>query len=351
MKKSLLVLLLILTLVAVSVFAVACGNSSEPAQNNEDNNETVEVPEYPTQPITIMTAWSAGSSSDLFARIIAEYATAKWGVPVNVINKPGGFGIPGTTELLSSKPDGYTIGVGGQACSSMMCAMYGDQLPFGIEDRTYIAKLVDLPSIFAVNAKSEFYTLEDLIKFAQENPDKFRYSAGSVTSIYNFTFGELFKEAGGIDINGTKVGFEGGHADAVAALLGGHITTYCINEADYKQYCTGDKPLLRALAVGTTERLPIAPDVPTTAEAGYPGASLIGWYGVTGPANLPDYVVDAWTKLLEEGANDPAFRDKINATGYTLNLEGPDALWEIIQKQYNTATTLIKELGMTFSTN
>jgi uncharacterized protein YggL (DUF469 family) len=193
MKKSLLVLLLILTLVAVSVFAVACGNSSEPAQNNEDNNETVEVPEYPTQPITIMTAWSAGSSSDLFARIIAEYATAKWGVPVNVINKPGGFGIPGTTELLSSKPDGYTIGVGGQACSSMMCAMYGDQLPFGIEDRTYIAKLVDLPSIFAVNAKSEFYTLEDLIKFAQENPDKFRYSAGSVTSIITNWFTSVYE--------------------------------------------------------------------------------------------------------------------------------------------------------------
>ena len=103
--------------------------------------------DYPTKPISVVVTWSAGGGQDIFARIAAARLSKKWGVPVNVINKPGGMGIPGTLETLQAKPDGYTILSESSASSSMLDA-WGKDVPFDIGERTYLANALEYPFFF-----------------------------------------------------------------------------------------------------------------------------------------------------------------------------------------------------------
>ncbi|MDR1730735.1 MAG: tripartite tricarboxylate transporter substrate binding protein [Synergistaceae bacterium] len=302
------------------------------------------APKYPERDITIIGPWSPGSGTDTIGRVVAQYASEKWGVPVNVINKVGAYGISGVQELAEAKPDGYTLGTSCQADAQVMYAIFGDNLPFTKDQRTYIVKLSELRFIAAVSVEQNIKTFEELMEFARTDPS-FRWSGGSVTGLTGFAIAYLLNEAGVKDINAKRVNFEGGGMDATAAMAGGHLTTYFISETEYKTYCAGDKPLLRPLAVVGDQRLKTAPDLPTTKELGYQ-CTLKGWYGITGPANIPDYVYTAWEKLVEEGREE--LEKRYQKAGITFTYLPHKEFTAEGDKMYNDVVKLISELGLEF---
>ncbi len=333
MKKALCITVLVLSVLFVSTAAPAA--PAAPAI------------QYPAKEITIISAWSAGSGTDTIGRIIAKYASEKWNVPVNVINQTGGYGIPGIQALSGAKPDGYTLGSSCQADAQVMYAIFGKNLPFTRDDRSYIVKLSELRFIAAVSVEKNIKTFEELMEFARKDPS-FRWSGGSVTGLTGFAIAYLLNEAGVKDINAKRVNFEGGGGAATAAMAGGHLTTYFISESEYQTYCRGDKPLLRALAVVGEKRISTAPDLPCTSELGYK-CTLKGWYGITGPAKLPDYVYDAWEKLVEEGKDELMARYTKAGISFTYLPHGE--FTAECDKMYDDVTKLIGTLGLEFDVN
>lgn len=269
---------------------------------------------YPNKPIEIIVASEPGSATDGAARIIATYLTKKWGSPVQVLNKPGGQTVLGTLEAIKAAPDGYTFLLDGHAYSSMGSAARKNQPP-DILNRTYIVKMFSVPVFYIVRADAPWKTLTEVMGYARKDPKNFKWSGGGVGSVNNFSLTQLF-ETVGIDSGDGRVTFDGGHTPSLSALLGGHVKFAIGMMPDIKSLHPSK---IRALAVTSPERIKIFPDIPTTKEAGFPGANLMGWYGVSGPPKLSDNIINLWERTMRDASTDPAFIDIANKIGHIIH--------------------------------
>lgn len=335
-KCAISLLFVLVLLVGIGLVASGCqsGSEEEPATSGEE--QVV----YPQKGIDMIVVWAPGTATDSVARITAEYASAKWKVPVNVINKVGGHGIPGILEMMKAKPDGYTLCGDGGAGSTMLHASF-PEVPYGVMDRTYIHKLVSYPLFFAVKADSEIKDLQGLIDYAKNNPETFKCGVGSIASNDNAAFTQLC-ELTGIDASKARVTFEEGHSGSISALVGGHVTAAIANPGDMKSL-GGEAGKIRALAVTTRERLEEFPDIPTTRELGYEGCNVVGWFGLTGPGNLPDYVIEAWYNLMDEALQDEDFLQKVKNLGFPLDYVRGDELIDMIHEEYMLFKSILKD--------
>lgn len=333
---SVLVSLLVLSLVLLT----AC-SSQKPAQDSGDSGEP-QKPDYPTHRVDLIVPYAPGSSIDTGARLVADYATKKWNKPVTVVNMPGGSGIPGVLEVMNSAPDGYNLLMDGHVSTSMLKAAQVD-LPFKIEDRTYMGRIITVPVFFAVNAESSFTSLQEVMDFAKANPDKFKWGAGTLGSINNFSQTQLLESAG-VDPNKGRVIFEQGNAQAIAALLGNQVQFGIATFPDMMNLGKAGK--IKAFAVTTPERVEEFPDVPTTVEAGFPKSDVMGWYGVSGPQGIDQSIADAWSSLLEEAAEDPAFLEAAANVGHLIGYMSPEDLKAQIEKEYEVYLKIALDTGL-----
>jgi len=260
---------------------------------------------YPIKPIDLIVAFAPGAGTDVVARLVAGYATKKFGVPVNVVNVTGASGVTGMLQVLRAAPDGYTLLMDGNVTSSFMFAARTD-LPLKLEDRTYIARVSTDFVYFFCNAETGWKTLEDALQFARSRPGDFRWGAGAYGSTPMFTQIDLFMAAG-IDMEKIKktrmVVFEKGNAPSMQACITGDVQFAVGMSADISSLLATKR--VRILAVNSPERTKEYPDVRTTKELGYPEADLMPWYGISGPKGLPNPVIKAWDDLIRGAANDP----------------------------------------------
>lgn len=331
-KKGLFWLAVLIVLV-VAVAISGCGQKSSPES---------EEPAYPQRGIDLVVPYAPGSSIDTAARLVAAYASRKWGQPVNVVNMPGGSGVPGVLEVMEAAPDGYKLLMDGHVSTSMLKAAQAN-LPFKIEERTYLGRIVTVPVFFAVRADAPWKNLKEVVEYARNNPKSFKWGAGTLGSINNFSQTQLFESAG-VDPNKGRVIFEQGNAQAIAALLGGQVQFGIATLPDMMNLGKAGK--IRALAVTTPERLASFPDVPTTKEAGFPGANIVGWYGVSGPPGLGENVVRAWTTLLEQAAQDSTFLEEAAKVGHVIQYVPPDKLKAQIEQEYKTYLDIAVKTGL-----
>lgn len=266
---------------------------------------------YPVRPIDLVVAFAPGGSSDSTARLIGPYLAQKWKHPLNVVNQPGGSGIPGTHHVLRAKPDGYTILLDAHSNNSMLGAARGD-LPFAWDARTPIARLYLEPVVYAVKSDAPWRTLGDVLKAVKANPAGFKWGAGGVGSIGTFSITELFI-GNGVDLAATnRVLFNGG-GPTVTALAGGHVQLVGHQLSEVLPLLSGG--LIRPLAVVSSARVPQLPDVPTAREAGFPDLQVAGWTAVSGPPGLPAAIVAQWNAAFREMMGEREMAARAEALG------------------------------------
>jgi tripartite-type tricarboxylate transporter receptor subunit TctC len=265
---------------------------------------------FPAKPITIINPFAAGGGLDLLARTIAQKLSTNLGWNVIVDNKAGASGNIGAEYVAKAKPDGYTLLMGSSATHGINPALYGRRLPFdAVKDFTVISVSVVQKNVLVVNAAVPVKNVAELIAYAKANVGKISYgSPGAGTSQH--LSGELFKHMARVDM--VHVPYKGSSA-AMTDLLGGRITMMFTDIPTALQHINAGK--LRALGVTSAEPSPALPDVKPIADQGLAGFDLKAWYGVVGPAGMPQDVADKLNAEIVRALKSPDLREKLVTVG------------------------------------
>jgi tripartite-type tricarboxylate transporter receptor subunit TctC len=239
---------------------------------------------YPEKPVRIVVPYSAGGTTDVGARLIAQKLTESTGTPFIVDNRPGATGTIGTSFVAKSAPDGYTL-LANEITYSLLPNLF-KSLPWDhANDLAPITTIMTTPFVAVVPAGSRHKTVGDLIDDAKKNPGKLNFGSGGVGASPHFA-AELFMKQAGIRMN--HVPFKGG-GDAIAAVISGVIDLDFDAPPALSGHVKGGK--LRALAVAGERRIAALPDVPTFAEAGLPGYRFESWFGLVAPRGTSKEII------------------------------------------------------------
>jgi len=257
--------------------------------------------EFPTKPVTWVVPFQAGGITDVTARKLAQAMSKKLEQPIIIDNRGGAGGEIGTGAVARSAPDGYTLIFGASGTLAAAPALRKN-LPYSpTESFVPIAAFSETPLLLVINAKRPYKTLDQLIKFAKDNPEKLNYgSAGPGSAIH--LSAELFQQTTSTKL--THVPYKGS-AGAMVDLLGGSLDLmFGYSEDVSRQIESG---ALIPIATTGPQRLKGLPNVPTFAELGYSSMQIAAWFGILAPKGVPSDVIEKLTDAVEYGVNDPDF--------------------------------------------
>jgi tripartite-type tricarboxylate transporter receptor subunit TctC len=295
---------------------------------------------WPARQITIVVGFSAGGSTDIVARLIAEDLRKSLGQPVVVDTKPGAAGNIGAAYVAKAKPDGYTLFMGSVGPLAINGSLYKDMPYDNLKDFSPITLVVHVPNMLVVNpAVLPVKSFEEFIASAKANPGKYFFaSTGSGTASH--LSGELLRMMAGVEA--THVPYKG--AVALNDLLAGeHVHFMFATIPSVIQFVRAGR--LRALAVTTKTRSAAAPDVPTVAELGYPEFEASNWFALLGPAHLPREVVTRMHAEVVRALRDPAIRDKLSHQGADPVGSTPEELAEYMRTETAKWAPVVKASG------
>jgi tripartite-type tricarboxylate transporter receptor subunit TctC len=255
--------------------------------------------DYPSKAIKFVVPYAPGGGADSVARIVAKKVSENIGQPIVIENKGGAGSIVGTDIVAKAEPDGYTLLLGQSGPISINPAVYKN-LPYDpVKDFTPITMTTAYPYILVVNAELPAKTLQEFVALAKSKPGAMNYGSTGVGAA-NHLVAELFNSKSGLKM--THVPYRG-TALAVGDLLGGQLTMVFGDPISVLAHIKSGK--LRALAVTSLERSPIAPEVPTVAESGYPGFEALAWHGILAPARTPQAIVKKLNEEIAKALGDP----------------------------------------------
>jgi tripartite-type tricarboxylate transporter receptor subunit TctC len=267
---------------------------------------------WPAKPVTLLVPFPPGGSTDMIARTLGTKLQEKLGQSFIVENKAGAGGTVGAGLAKRAAPDGYTIFV-----SSLGPFVIGPHLiknvPYDpLTDFDYITVAVQAPNVLAVPASSPHKSFADVLKFMKANPEKMSFaSAGNGTSDH-LTAELLWQETG---TKATHVPYKGG-APAMSDLIAGQVDATFMNINTGLPNIKAGK--LRALAITSTRRSPLLPDVPTMDELGFKGVTVYSWQAFAAPKGLPADIKARLHDGLVAGLNDPAVKPKLLELGFEI---------------------------------
>lgn len=264
---------------------------------------------YPVSPITLVVAYVAGGSTDQRARQIGSYMAQALGQSVIVQNRPGAAGNIGTEAIARAKPDGYTLGMGNLAPLAVNPSLMPSLSVDPMSQLTMIALIERGPLMLVVKADSPYRNLGDLLASARTRAGGLSFGSSGVGSAHHLS-GELLKLLTGTPA--THIPYKGGAA-AVTDLIGGHLDFLFEPMYSAVPYTRSGK--LRALAITSTHRLAIMPDIPTMVEAGVPNFEVDNWQGLIGPAGMDPSIVQRLNMIVNDALHNPAIRSQILAQG------------------------------------
>jgi tripartite-type tricarboxylate transporter receptor subunit TctC len=270
---------------------------------------------FPSKPVRLLVGYSPGGAVDVIARAIAQPLGGALGQAVVIDNKPGAGTNIAMRALIDSPPDGHTLMLVANAAAANP-TLYQPP-PFDtLRDLTPVSLVGRVPVVIAVNAASEFSSIARLVSTSKARPGSVNYGTPGNGSTPHLAL-ELFQRAAGIEL--THVPYKGG-SQAITDTLAGHIQSVAVNALEVLPHVKAGK--LRVLAVLSTARSPIFPDVPTIAESGYPGFEAAVWYGLVGPAGLPPTVVARLHAEVQKILAMPEVGERLAAAGGEV-LPGP----------------------------
>jgi tripartite-type tricarboxylate transporter receptor subunit TctC len=265
---------------------------------------------YPTRPIRLIIGYTPGGSADLTARLMGQWLSERLGQSFVIENRPGGGTNIATEAALRAAPDGYTLLLVAPA-NAINATLYS-KLNFNfLQEMEPIAGIIRFPNVVVVNPEVPVKTIPELIAYAKANPGKLNMASSGNGSTIHMS-GELFKMLTGIDM--LHVPYRGG-APALTDLLSGQVQVMFDNIPTCAEHVKSGK--LRGLAVTSTTRSEVLPDLPTVADF-LPGYEASAWYGLAAPKGTPPEIVQTLNKAVNAILTDPAAKARFGEVGAIL---------------------------------
>lgn len=293
---------------------------------------------YPNRPITLVVPYPPGGVTDVSARVYADALGKQLKQPVVATNRAGGAGTIGGNFVVTSKPDGYTLGYFPIQLAVTEVFSYFMDAPYSSKDLRPICNVIEAIMAVTVRADSPWNSLKELVEFAKKNPGlKFGYAGKNLPQYMFFSMLDKREKLGLVFVPITH------DSEAITAILGDHIQFSAPIYPSVKSLAEGKK--LKILAVGSEKRLEFAPEIPTVLEFGYrrqPHSPL----GVYGPKRTPDEVVRTISKATREIAEQPDFRTKLENLGVPMNYQDTATLEKTNVQIKEELSTFFKEEGL-----
>lgn len=293
---------------------------------------------YPNKPIRMVVPFPPGSATDSVARAFAQAMAPALGQPVVVENRAGGDGVIAGAEVVRAAPDGYTIMMGTNTPLAAGPALK-KQPPYDpLTDFTPLADIGRYTFFFVVHPSVPANTLAEFIAHAKANPDKVNYGTGNTTGIVSVA---QFASLAGVKM--THVPYKG-EPQALTDLLAGRIQFMSVSAGTSVPHIRDGK--LKALAVTLPSRSPALPQVPTLAEAGVQGFSIISWAAVVGPPRMPADVVARLNRELLAAMSKPEVTTIAERQAFQLTGSTPAKLGEFMKEQWDSYRAMLKAAGV-----
>ena len=294
--------------------------------------------QYPAKPVRIIVPFLAGGPVDTTARVIQQALSRALGQPVIVENKPGADGAIAAQAVMSSPPDGYTLFFGGSS-TMVSVPVLRKNPPFDpVADFTPISLIGRYAFCMFVHPDVPAKTVAEFVAHARANPDKLNFATSNLTE---FMFAAQLMKSTGISM--VRVPYKGA-AQAIPDLIAGRV------QLDFVPISAGLAHVkdgrLRLLATVLPQRVAVAPDVPTMAEAGIPGVTVSPWQGIFGPPKLPREIVERLARELNLILQSAEVRAQYDKQGFQPEPSTPEALTAMLKSDVQTWGQIVREAGI-----
>lgn len=292
---------------------------------------------WPEKPVKLVVGFTAGSATDVTARMFAQKFSEAWGQPVVVENVTGNSGAIGVDRVAKAAPDGYTLMWSGNAAITILPSLQA--LPFDpLKDLTTISTSLVMPSVFVVNNDLPVKSIAELIAHAKANPGKLSYGTPGVGTPQHIA-GELFCHLAGIKME--HIPYRG--ANLTDVMSG--VVPVGIQNAGAGMPLVRDGRV-RGIAVTSLKRATAAPDLPTLAEQGFPGFEVTSWFALLGPAGLPKRIVDKVRAESLKVLADVEYKKRFEAMGLDLVGSTPEETRAAIAADIPKWKKVIEQAGI-----
>ncbi|MBV7484074.1 tripartite tricarboxylate transporter substrate binding protein [Bordetella sp. BOR01] len=295
---------------------------------------------YPEKPITLIVPFPSGGGTDATARLIAGAISPILGVNTVVENRAGAAGSIGAQAVANAKPDGYTLFFTTTGALVINPHLYKN-LRYSTDDFTPIAPVGESANVLVVNPDVPAKSVQELIALAKASPGKYTYGSSGVGSSSHLA-GVMLESLTGIQL--THVPYKGS-APAVTDLIGGRIDMMIDNIPSHVEFAKAGK--VRPLGVSGTKASPLFPGVPTIAQAGVPGYDVSIWYGILGPAGMPDDIVQKIAAAVRQVLENPDLRAKLVEIGSDPMIMAPKEFAAFIGQENEKWAGIVKQSGAT----
>jgi tripartite-type tricarboxylate transporter receptor subunit TctC len=294
---------------------------------------------YPARPLRILVPFPAGGTMDSVVRPLANELAKGLGQPVIVENKPGAGTVIAVNLAAKSAPDGYTLVCIGNSFAVNQSLVHN--LPYdSTKDFRPISLLTATPNVLVGRSDIAAHDVPELVSYAKANPGELSYGSFGNGTIQHLA-AETFKSMAGIDL--LHVPYQGA-APAINALLGGQVDLIIGNLPEILPQIRAHK--FKAFGVTTSKRSPMAPDLPTIAEQGYPGFETYAWFGVLTPAGVPDPVALRLNREIVRALALPEIQNSFAARGVDTLTSTPEEFEKFLQAEILKYAKVIKEANI-----
>jgi tripartite-type tricarboxylate transporter receptor subunit TctC len=294
--------------------------------------------QYPAKPVKIVVGFTAGGTTDVMARMLAQRLSERLKQPFVVENRPGAGGNLGTEVAVRAAPDGYTLLVNTVGPMAVNPTLYKN-LPYNpLTDLAPIAQISDVPNVLVVHPSLKVATLEGFVAYAKAHPGELNYgSTGIGTSAHLSSF--IFASRAGFAA--THIPYKG--AEALKDLLAGRLQFMFATIPSVIAHIRAGS--LVAIAVSSTKRSRSMPDVPTVAESGFPGFEAGSWTALFAPRGTPQEIIALLNKVTNEFISEKAVEARMIDEGGDPVGGSPEKLGAFVRSEYEKWKTAVRESG------
>ena len=290
---------------------------------------------FPSKPIRVVIPFVAGGSSDIVGRAIGSKFQEFLGQPAVVENKPGANGAIAAEFVAKSDPDGHTILVGSIGVFSINAALFKDLRYNPVRDFAPITLAVTTPNVLITKPGLAANSMKELVDFAKKNPGKLSYCSSGTGSSDHLT-AELLNQVAGISM--VHVPYKGGAA-CQTDIMGGQVDISFQNLGAVTNYIRGNR--MKALAVTAKARNPQLPNVPTTAEGGFPDLVVTSWQAAAAPAKTPREIVARLNDATVKALRAPDVRERMSQIGFDVVAGTPEEFGRFMKEEVDRWTSVV----------